>query len=158
MFKKYLRKFQFGALLGGLCGMLLGCHSLPPFPAANLKDPGWQVRQGQAVWKAKASMPEIAGDLIVATRPGEAFAQFSKPPFPLMTAQLRTNGWEILIPTQNKRFSAPGRPPARILLLQLAAFLEHQPAAKNWFYTNSTDGSWTIWNGKSGERMQGFFE
>ncbi|MDB6056500.1 MAG: hypothetical protein JWO95_344, partial [Verrucomicrobiales bacterium] len=70
---------------------LAGCRTMKPLPPANLKEPGWTVREGQAVWKRKASEPEIAGEILLATRSdGRAFVQFSKNPFPLVIAQSTT--------------------------------------------------------------------
>src|SRR2546421_166697 len=71
-----------------LCTLLLillflaGCALLPPLPQANLRDPGWTVREGQAVWKSKRGASDIAGEILVATQPdGRAFVQFTKTPF-----------------------------------------------------------------------------
>src|SRR6266700_1968009 len=93
------------ALLGGA-----GCQTVPPLPAANFSQPGWTVRQGQAVWRIKKGAPEIAGEFLLATTTdGRAFAQFSKTPFPLITAQSTSDAWEIQQPAQNKRCSGRGQ-------------------------------------------------
>src|SRR5437660_1653021 len=95
-----------------------GCQTLPPFSPLDLQEPGWRVREGQAVWKRQRRAPEVAGEIIVATRPnGQAFVQFSKNPFPLLIAQTAADAWEVQLPTENKRYSGRGQPPARLLAL-----------------------------------------
>ena len=61
---------------------LLGCRALgPSLPRANLQEPGWTVREGQAVWHLPQSTVELAGEVLVATRAdGRAFVQFTKHP------------------------------------------------------------------------------
>src|SRR5215831_11677773 len=105
------------------------CRSLPPLPPVDLKQPGWTLREGQAVWKPSGKKSEIAGEVQVATRPddGRSFVQFSKAPFPLVIAQSTTNGWQIEIPAENRRYSGKGNPPERIIWLYLASVLEGEP-------------------------------
>src|SRR5213593_2130154 len=64
------------------CG---ACRTAPPLAPANLSEPGWRIREGQAVWRPKIEAPEIAGELLVATHPnGQTFLQFTKTPLPLV--------------------------------------------------------------------------
>src|SRR5688572_11265650 len=75
------------------CG---ACHTVSPFAAANLSEPGWTVREGQAVWRPKTGAPEIAGELLLAShRNGETWLQFTKTPLPLVVARITTNRWQI---------------------------------------------------------------
>src|SRR3954451_12755208 len=107
------------AILGGA-----GCRTVAPLSAANLKEPGWTVREGQAVWQAKKGAPEIAGEILLATRGnGRTFVQFSKTPFPLVIAQSTTNTWQAELPTQNKWYSGRGKPPTRLIWLYLPRVL-----------------------------------
>jgi len=139
-----------------LCGG--GCASISPLPPANLKDPVWTVREGQAVWKAKRDAPEIAGEILVATQPdGRAFVQFTKTPFPFVIAQATTNSWQIESPTQNKRYSGPGRAPGRLIWLQLPAALTGRPPPKPWSWQRKENNGWLLENGKSGESLEGYF-
>src|SRR5258706_6902914 len=143
-------------LLLVLCGS--GCATIPPLPPANLKDQVWKVREGQAVWKAKRDAPEIAGEILVATRPdGRAFVQFTKTPFPFVIAQATTNSWQIESPTQNRRYSGPGRAPARLIWLQLPAALTGRPPPKPWSWRRLENNGWLLENGKSGESLEGYF-
>src|SRR5438477_412610 len=91
---------------------LLGCRTMPPLPKVSLTEPGWTVRQGQAIWHPKREGLEIAGELLVATRTnGTALVQFTKTPFPLVVAQQTRSSWEIEFPTEKRTYSAPGHPP-----------------------------------------------
>jgi hypothetical protein len=135
---------------------LCGCLTMQPLPKADLSQPGWTIRQGQAVWKPGKKSPEIAGELILATRPdGSTFAQFTKTPFPFIIAQTTTNGWQIEIPPQNRRYSSSGKPPARIVWFQLANALTGKPLAKGWTW-HTSDSNWDLKN-VSGESLEGFF-
>jgi len=123
-----------------------------------LKEPGWTLREGQAVWKPAGKKSEIAGEVQVATRPddGRSFVQFSKAPFPLVIAQSTTNGWQIEIPAENRRYSGKGNPPERIIWLYLASVLEGEPLPKQWSWHQ--DGSeWHLENKTTGESVEGFF-
>src|SRR5262249_22496427 len=103
---------MFKSLAPLLCCLLIcaaGCHFMPP---ANLTEPGWRVREGQAVWRAKREAPEIAGEILLATRSdGRTFVQFTKTPFPFLIGQTTTNRWQAELPTENRRYSGPGIPP-----------------------------------------------
>src|SRR4051794_7047631 len=84
----------------------LGCRTAPPFPPADLTEAGWTVHQGQAIWRAKRTKPEIAGEILsAANRDGRTFVQFTKTPFPFVIAQTTTNAWQIESPTQGRRYS-----------------------------------------------------
>jgi hypothetical protein len=123
----------------------------------NLQAPGWTVRQGQAVWRLEHGTREIAGELLVATQAeGRAFVQFTKSPFPLVTAQLGSGAWWAEFPPQNKRYSGHGSPPSRIIFLGLAHVLAGNPPPKNWSWTSNASG-WSLKNLQSGESLEGFF-
>jgi hypothetical protein len=133
-----------------------GCFTAPPLPKVNLSEPGWNIREGQAVWRPDRKSPELAGDLIVATRAdGSAFAQFTKTPFPFAIAQLSSNEWQIEFPPRNLRFAAHGKPPARIVWFQLLDALNGKPVAKNWTW-QGTEANWTLTNLSSGESLEGY--
>ncbi len=144
-----------------LCFLLLlsvpACHTAP-LPRLNLQEPGWTIREGQAVWKRDRQAPEIAGELLVATAPGETFVQFSKSPFPMIVAQSTTNRWQVEIPAQGKRYSAPGKPPARLIWLYLSRMLEGQPGPKHWNFHKLPDNRWRVENDKTGESIEGYLE
>lgn len=148
---------HFSGLIGFiLATSLCGCLSLHPLPKADLSQPGWTVRQGQAVWKPPGpKSPEIAGDLLLATRTdGSAFVQFTKTPFPFVIAQKTSNRWQLEIPPQNKRYTRPGKPSARIVWFQLVNALAGKPLAKGWTWHDS-GSNWEL-KSSSGESLEGF--
>jgi hypothetical protein len=140
-----------------LLGLLVsGCRTVPPLPPANLKEPGWTIHEGQAVWTRRRGTPEIAGEILVAQRDGRAFVQFSKPPFPIVTAQNNSNSWEIEVSLQNLRYSGRGRPPERLIWLQIPPLLADQPLPRGWSWER-TDIGWKLSNPKTGEILEGYF-
>ena len=136
--------------------LLLGCRTAPPFGPLNLSAPGWQARTGQAIWKPDRSKPEIVGDLLIASDPnGNAYLQFSKA-FPIVSARLGGNRWEVEFPPQNKRYSAPGNPPARVGWLQLLRGITGGEVNHRWGFER-TDNSLTLTNSRSGESIEAHF-
>lgn len=135
-----------------------GCRTVAPFPAVNFKEPGWTVRQGQGLWKRGRNMPEIAGEIIVATRPdGQAFVQFSKNPFPLVVAQSTANAWEVETPTDNKRYSGHGKPPKRLIFLYLSRALTGESLPRNWTWQKLENNGWRLKNPANGESLEVYF-
>ena len=145
----------FFCILFALC--LPACRTAP-LPRLNLAEPGWTIREGQAVWKRDREAPELAGELLVATAAGRTFVQFSKSPFPMVVAQTTTNRWQVEIPTQGKRYSAPGRPPVRLIWLYLAGLLEGQTPPKHWHFQRMADDRWRVENHQTGESIEGYLE
>lgn len=136
---------------------LTACRTTP-LPSVNLQDPGWMVREGQAVWKRNKDAPEIAGEVLLATRAdGRTFVQFTKTPFPMIMAQSTTNRWQVEIPMQNKRFSGPGSPPKRLIWLYLPRLLSGGSPPKGWSWNVSPENGWRLENARSGELLQGYF-
>jgi hypothetical protein len=134
-----------------------GCRDFgPPMPPANLQEPGWTVREGQAVWRKKGS-PGVAGEVLVATRAdGRSFVHFTKPPFPMVNAQATPNHWEVNFPAQNKRYSGPGIPPERVIWLHLPRVLLGSAPPKNWIWHQS-ETAWRLENRATGESVEGVF-
>ncbi|HZQ48447.1 MAG TPA: hypothetical protein VFC07_15630, partial [Verrucomicrobiae bacterium] len=129
-----------------------------PLPVANLKEPGWSVYEGQAVWHRAGNAPEIAGDILLATRQeGRAFVQFSKTPLPLVIAQSTPHAWEVETPVDNKHYSGHGRPPARLIFLYLARAYIGEPLPKNWSWRRLENKGWHLENRNTGESLEGYF-
>lgn len=140
-----------------------GCAGVAPFPDVDLSQPGWGIRQGQAVWQPGPGRPEIAGELLVATRAhsGQSLVQFSKPPFPVVTAQLLPGGrqptaWEAAFPARDRRFSGRGSPPRRLLWLYLPAALAgaELPVGMTW---ESSAAGWRLTDSRTKASIAGFF-
>ena len=135
----------------------MGCH-LAPIPPANLSQPEWTIRQGQAVWKNGEKRPEIAGEILLATKAsGESFIQFTKTPFPLVIAQQAGNGWQAQFPTENKHYRGPGKPPARLIWFWISPGLKGKLSPKTWDWHENNNG-WRLQNRKTGEWLEGYFE
>jgi len=179
MFKLFLRCFQVesqsacrfkGLRLGGgnifltiislgLFGALLGCRTAPSLPPADLRAPGWEIRQGQALWKPRRDADGIAGELIIAIQKDDrSLVQFSKTPFPIVTAGIGPNSWELEIPTQGKHYSHRGTPPDRVIWFQLLKAIANGQLPKPWSWASPDgDGRWSLQNGTSGESLEGYF-
>src|SRR5262245_20033091 len=120
-------------------GLMAACRSLPPLPPANFSEPGWTVRQGQAVWRAHGHSPELAGELLVAShRDGRTLVQFTKGPLPFVVAQTTTNSWQVDFVPKNKTCSGRGRPPARVIWLHLARSLDGSPPPEPFVFQQTT--------------------
>jgi hypothetical protein len=134
-----------------------GCRSVAPLAPANLQEPGWTVREGQAVWRLPQGQREIAGEVLAATRnDGRSFVQFSKAPFTLVMAQATPERWEAEFPPQNKHYAGRGAPPARLIWLSLARVLAGEPAPRNWLWHRDAKG-WRLENRATGESLEGYF-
>ena len=138
-----------------LCGT--GCRSVPALPPANLQEPGWQVRQGQAVWRLPRGGRDVAGEVLAATKDDEAaFVQFSKAPFSLVIAQSTTDRWRVEFPPQNRHYAGRGKPPKRLIWLYLPGVLSGKPPPKPWLWHQDANG-WQLENTATGESLEGFF-
>lgn len=137
--------------------LIAGCATPPPLPKLNLNEPGWTIRQGQAVWHARPDAPEIAGDLLVAfNSDGRAFVQFTKSPLSIAVAQKTQNAWQVEFPMQNKRYAGHGRPPTRIVWLLLPGALEGKSLPHPWKWQRLPDDRWRLANPSSGETLEGY--
>jgi hypothetical protein len=138
---------------------VLGCGACrtAPLAPANLSEPGWTIREGQAVWRPKTEAPELAGELLVAThRNGETFLQFTKTPLPLVVARITTNRWHIEFVTEHREFSGHGLPPAHFGWLCLARCVSGTVSPPNWRWEKLPDDRWRLENRISGETFEGF--
>ncbi len=154
MFKKIVRRLSLSLIL--LSAGLTACRTAP-LPPVDLAEPGWNVRQGQGVWRARHAAPEIAGEILVATAPeNRAFVQFSKTPFPVVVAQTTTNAWQFELPTRNKRYSGRGAPPAGLIWFQLPRALSATPLPADWSWRGSAT-NWRLENRSTGESLEGYF-
>ena len=137
--------------------IFLSACSTRPLPPANLNESGWKIQQGQAVWRAQKTSPEIAGELLLATNlDGRTLVQFTKTPFPFIIAQTTANSWQLEVPARNKKYSAPGKPPARISWFHLPPALQGIAPPKPWIFLNPENENWHLENKSSGEMIEGY--
>jgi hypothetical protein len=141
-----------------LLSLANGCRTAPPLAKADFSEPGWTLHQGQAVWRSKRDAVEIAGEILLATNlNGRSLVQFTKTPFPFVTAQTTTNIWQIEAPVENRRFSGRGSPPARVIWFQLPRAYAGLPVPERWSW-RSTSNNWRLENVSTGELLEGYFE
>ena len=149
-----------GASTTGLCCMFflccaVGCGSLRPLPPADLSEPGWTVRQGQAIWETDES--DLAGEIIFAARPGRsASLQFIKTPLPLVSAQISGSRWTIHFAAEDRTHSGRGTPPSQLLWLHVANALQGVSPPPPVGFNCDASGNWELVNAKTGESISGF--
>jgi len=135
-----------------------GCRTVNPLPPADLSAPGWRVQQGQAVWKPSANRPELVGDLLLATNlNGDFFIQFSKMPFPLVTARVAGDQWQIEFGADQRTWHGRGIPPGRFGWFQLPRALREVTVGGNRQFTGEATNSWRLQNSRTGETLEGGF-
>jgi hypothetical protein len=135
-----------------------GCQTIPTLPPVNLSEPGWVVRQGQAVWRTKRDASDVAGELILATNPdGRSFLQFTKTPLPFVVEQLTSNSWQIEIVPENRTISGRGAPPKQLRAwIYLPRCLAGSPPPKSWSWKQLENNGWRLENPATGESLEGF--
>ena len=143
-----------------LCAFALlacsGCRTIPDLPPEDISEAGWSARQGQAVWRASAEAPELAGELLVATHPERGLVlQFIKTPFPIVSAQATPGGWKIVFPDA-REFAGRGNPPSRISWFQLRAALQGSEVSRPWIFQTTGERNWRLENRKTGEYIEGY--
>jgi hypothetical protein len=135
-----------------------GCHTAKPLPPADFSAPGWRVQQGQAVWKPSRNRPELAGDLLLATNlNGNFFVQLSKIPFPLATAQVSGDRWQIEFGADKFSWHGHGTPPNHFAWFELPRALLDKDLGENWKFTRVETNSWRLENSHTGETLEGEF-
>ncbi len=138
--------------------LCVSCRTANPPAAADLSAPGWHTLQGQAVWKPTANRAELAGDLLLATNDnGNFFVQFTKTPFPLVTAENLDGQWQIEFGANEHSWSGRGQPPVRFAWFQLSSALLGGKPAGNWSFESETNNSWRLENPLTGEVLEGAF-
>jgi len=124
----------------------------------DLSAPGWHVLQGQAVWKPNAHRPELTGDILLATNvDGDFFVQFTKNPFPLVSAEVSDGRWQIISDTQAHTWRGHGHGPGRVSWFQLPVALAGGQPADSWQFTRPTPETWRLKNPRTGESLEGEF-
>lgn len=141
-----------------LSWLLTACSTTPKLPPADFSQPGWNVRQAQAVWTPKRGGPEIAGEVLIARHDDKrAFVQFSKTPFPILVAQTTTGRWEMTFIPEQRTFGGGGRPWPRFSWLYLAPALQGEKLPEKLRFNPTGTEGWRLENRSTGEVIEGFF-
>lgn len=144
-----------GLFVGFSLFCLIGCSRLVSMPEVDLEQPGWIVWEGQALWTPRSGRPALAGDLIVArNRDGDVLISFSKPPFPIFTAQTSGNKWRIDFIDKGRSYSGFGRPPKKFVWFQLPGLLGGGSLKKPWKVERTAENEWLLTNPKTGEKIR----
>ena len=144
-----------GLVLSSLCA----CQTIGTIRPVNLAEPGWRVREGQAVWQMPGKRPELAGELTLAANvDGRCFLEFTKGPFPLVRAECGDSRWEIEFPPQKLFFAGGGMPPKRLAWLQVCRGLAGKEARAPWRFARRADGSWRLDNAHGKETVEGYLQ
>ncbi len=137
----------------------VGCGTAVRFEPVDLKEPGWTVHRGEAIWRRKRGGDGIAAEFLAATRPdGRAFVQLSKDAFPLAVGQTSPGEWTIEFPLANGHYSGHGPAPNRVILLQLPRVLTGLPPPKGITWAPLKSGGWRLENVSSGESLDVFLD
>ncbi len=116
------------------------------------------MQQGQAVWKPTRNKLELAGELLLATNAnGNLFVQFTKTPFPLATAQVSSESWQIELGAGDYQRGGRGRSPARFAWFQLPRALAGAGLPRDWKFSRHENNSWRLENPRTGETLEGTF-
>ncbi|MEO8429449.1 MAG: hypothetical protein ABI651_20340, partial [Verrucomicrobiota bacterium] len=137
--------------------LLAGCRTATPLAPVNLQEAGWNVQQGQAVWRSRRSAPEIAGELVVAMHPdGRSLVQFTKTPLPFVVAQIMIDCWQVQFVPQNKVYSGRGRRPAQLIWLHLPHCLQGDRPPRDLSWVRFENQGWRLENRSTGESLEGY--
>jgi hypothetical protein len=135
----------------------LGCRTTTEAPLFTATGPGWHVQEGQALWRPRQRLPELGGDLVVASHAdGRWLLQFTKTPLPLVMAQTTGTNWLIQFPPQKLSFAGHRQPPIHFAWLHLKAALAGEPLPAGLVFQRKADGGWRLENVRSGETLEGF--
>ena len=130
------------------------CRTLPQMAPVDLAQPNWTVRQGQAVWQPQAGQAEMIGEVLVALHPaGDFLVEFSKAPFPVVSAQQRADRWQIRFALVNRTRRGSRAPPEPILWLQVASALQGRPVPPIIHTSQTSSNCWVLENMRTGERL-----
>ncbi|HTD68151.1 MAG TPA: hypothetical protein VK846_16625 [Candidatus Limnocylindria bacterium] len=135
----------------------VSCRTIPPLPAVNLSEPGWTLYQGQALWRSRQDVPEIAGEIFFATHTGgRTVLQMTKAPLPFVTVQTSGESWQIEFVPQQRRFSGKGTPTPRLLWIHLARALNGTTPPVPLKFAQTESHGFTLENPTTGEMISGF--
>jgi hypothetical protein len=137
---------------------LVACRTVAPLPPADLSQPGWQLRRGQALWLPSRQGTELAGDLLFADQAdGRAVLEFTKASWPLILVQVSPQSWLLESVSTGQRHSGHGTPPARSAWLVLPRCLAGEPPPAGWRFSSGPEEGWSLTHPRTGEQIRGYF-
>jgi hypothetical protein len=152
------RPVQILAILVCALALLAGCRSTPWPGPANFNEPGWTLRQGEAVWQRDEKQPGVAGELLVAMHlDGRSVIEFSKAPLPLVTARRTTNFWRIEFMGGRRARAGRGLPSPRFLWLHLPDAIAGR-RSDDWQFEARPEGRWQFLGVGTTERIEGILD
>ena len=146
-------------LVAGLLilGPMTGCRTAPPQAPFNTAEPGWRLREGQALWRTSRTAPEMAGEIVVATHPdGRAFLQFSKTPLPFVSAQCSGDRWQIDFIPEHRTLTGQGEPSLRLFWLHVLRALGGNPPPPPLELRALENHGWRLSNPSNGESVDAY--
>lgn len=137
--------------------LLNGCATPAPRPAMNLAEPGWVIREGQAAWKRSPDSAEVRGQLLVALHvDGRNVVQFNAASGERVQAQFSTNFWQAQLPGRTAPVTGRGKPPQKILWLQLPeGLLGNSAEETDWMMSRERGRPWRFYHDVTGESLEG---
>jgi hypothetical protein len=137
--------------------LFAGCHTPNEAPLFTAAGPGWRVQEGQALWRPGRRLPELGGELLIASHEdGRCIVQFAKTPLPLVLAQTTRSNWLIRFPPRRMSFAGRQPPPGRFAWLYLPIALAGDSLPSALRFQQKPDGGWRLENTRSGETVEGF--
>jgi hypothetical protein len=153
---RLLRLAVWPALLASLV-LPIGCRTPKESHLFTTTEPGWHVQEGQALWRPRRGMPELGGDIVMASRAdGRCVIQFIKTPMSLVVAQTSLTNWLIQFPPRQIGFKGGGSAPNRFAWLYLHSALAGDALPAAFQFGQKPDGGWKLENSHSGESVEGF--
>jgi hypothetical protein len=151
----------FGSALGlallALLPLCSGCRAPRDSDLFATSGPGWRIQEGQAIWRPRRGIPELGGDIVMASHAdGRCVVQFIKTPLPLVLAQTSRTNWLIEFPPRQMGFMGRGAPSQRFAWLHLHAALEGKALPAGFRFQQKPEGGWRLENPGSGETVDGF--
>ena len=135
---------------------LTGCRSTTE-TLFTVSGPGWRIQEGQALWRPRRGLPELGGDLVLASHEdGRCAVEFAKTPLVLMVAQTTRTNWLVRFPPRDLGFRGRGRPSVRFACLYLDTALRGGPLPAALRFERRSDGGWRLENTRSGEALEGY--
>jgi len=154
----FFRGFRYALISGALVlsGCQIGSHATSK-SLFQASPGGWTVQQGQALWRPKRGMPELAGNVVLGRRAdGCCFVAFEKTPITIASVETTPTQWLIRFPEARMEFSGRGPGPTRFAWLYLPAALAGQPLPACFRFQRKPGGAWRLENPGTAETLEGY--